>query len=426
MAKKNIGNLVIIGVVALNLALWLLFPPQNDGRPAYWTQYLGEMFSTSAVLLMVCGIVLSTRARFIEPFFGGLDKMYVSHKNVAIAAILLILSHFFTMTTTPDVQTSITIGKLALIGLVLSVGLALAPRLPFWGRHIRLPYHVWRQVHRFTGLFFILGIFHFMGMEVLLLHRTPVVRAYVFPIVIFGALVYVYKELFQGRVKKLFRYRVEQVERLHGSVVEVTLQPEQGVMPFRSGQFLFIGFPGQAGLKEMHPFTISSAPGMQQLRLTIKSSGDFTHDLHTSLRSGAEARIDGGYGMFDYKTGGSRQVWIAGGIGLTPFLSWVRDFGESLDFEIDFFYTVRTPDEILFWEELEAASRRYAGFNLHPVFSNRDGRLDAAKIEALSGPLEGKDVYICGPIALTEAMTKQLVLRGVSPRSIHFEEFNFR
>lgn len=426
MAKKNTGNLVITALVALNLVLWLVFPPQNDGRPAYWTQYAGEMFSTSAVLLMVCGIVLSTRARFLEPYFGGLDKMYLAHKNAAVAAILLILAHFFIMSTTPDVLTSITIGKLALTGLLLSVGLALAPRIPFLGRSIRLPYHVWRQVHRFTGLFFILGIFHFMGMEVLLIHKTPLVRAYVFPIAIFGAVVYVYKELLQARLKKYFSYRVEQVKRLHGSVVEVSLRAEQEKMPFLAGQFLFVGFPGDKHLKEMHPFTISSAPGMEQLKLTIKSSGDFTQELHRGLSAGAQARIDGGYGMFDYKTGGQRQVWIAGGIGLTPFLSWVRDFGESLDFEIDFFYTVRGAEEALFMDELQAAAARYAGFKFYPVFSNRDGRLDAAKIEADSGFLAGKDVYLCGPVALTEAITQQLASAGVPPGKIHFEEFNFR
>jgi len=95
----------------------------------------------------------------------------------------------------------------------------------------------------------------------------------------------------------------------------------------------------------------------------------FTHDLHTGLQAGAHARIDGGYGMFDYKSGGSRQVWIAGGIGVTPFLSWVRDFGGSLDFEIDFFYTVRSPDEALFLDEFQAAARRYSSFHLYPVFS---------------------------------------------------------
>ncbi len=379
MATRKLGNLVIIGLVALNLGLWLGFPPQNDGRPEYWLQYVGEMLSTSAVILMACGIILSTRLRSLEPYFGGLDKMYLSHKNAAISAFLLILAHFFTMSISPGVQTTLTLGKIALIGLVLSVGLALAPRIPFWGGMVRLPYHVWRLTHRFTGLFFIVGIFHFIGMEKLLLRTTPVVRTYVLPFVLLGAAVYVYKELFQARLKKHYAYKVEQVKRLHGAVTEVTLLPEQEGIPFRAGQFLFIGFPGEKKLKEMHPFTISSAPGKEPLKLTIKSSGDFTHDLQTGLDAGAQASIDGGYGMFDYQTGGKRQVWIAGGIGVTPFLSWVRALGESLAFEVDFFYTVRAPDEALFLDEFQDAAGRYASFKVHPIFSNTGGRLDASK-----------------------------------------------
>lgn len=426
MAKNRLGNRVIIAMIIINLTLWIVFPPLNDGRPTYWIQYPGEMLSTSAVILFSCGVFLSTRARFLEPYFGGLDKMYLTHKNVATAAILLILAHFFTMSISPGVQTSITIGKLALIGLLLSVGLALAPRIPFMGRNVRLPYHVWRQVHRLTGLFFILGIFHFIGMEILLIHKTPVVRAYVFPIVLAGAGVYLYKELLQGRIKRKYPYQVEQVRHLHGSVLEITLKPERAKIPFRAGQFVFIGFPGDKQLKEMHPFTISSSPGMDPLKLTVKSSGDFTNNLYTGLQAGAQASLDGAYGQFDYKTGAKEQVWVAGGIGITPFLSWMRDFGQTLDFSIDLFYTVRTPEEALFQGEFQTAADRLTGFRLHPVYSNSDGRLDAAKIVAASGPLQGKDFYLCGPVAMIEALTSQLLKRGLERHRIHFEEFNFR
>lgn len=426
MATKQIGNAVIISLVVLNLLLWLIFPPLNHGEPEYWYQYSGEVFSTSAVLLMACGIFLSTRPRFLEPYFGGLDKMYLAHKNAAVAAVLLLLAHFFTMSISPGVHASISIGKLALIGLVVFVGLALAPRIPFLGRSVRLPYHVWRQTHRFIGLFFILGIFHFIGMQKLLIHTTPVVRAYIFPVAILGAVVYVYRELIQERLKKPFLYRVDQVRRLHGSVVEVSLRPEGGKMPFRSGQFLFVGFPGNPKLKEMHPFTISSTPRVDELKLTVKSSGDFTQELHAALQAGEAAHLEGGYGQFDYKTGGRRQVWVAGGIGVTPFLSWVRDFGETLDFEVDLFYAVRSPDEALFLDEFNQAATRHPGFRVHPVYSNASGRLDVAKIIAASGSLAGKDVYLCGPAAMIEAISRQILQNGLQSGKLHYEEFNFR
>ena len=85
-------------------------------------------------------------------------------------------------------------------------------------------------------------------------------------------------------------------------------------------------------LREPHPFTISSAPHEPDVRLSIKSSGDWTQHLHEHLESGARAFVDGPYGEFNYKTGGHRQIWIAAGIGITPFLSWIRDLqGDAPD-----------------------------------------------------------------------------------------------
>jgi predicted ferric reductase len=111
-------------------------------------------------------------------------------------------------------------------------------------------------------------------------------------------------------------------------------------------------------LNESHPFTISSAPAEDVLRLTIKASGNFTRDLFARLKEGSDAIIEGAYGMFNYKTGGPKQIWIAGGIGLTPFLSFVRDMDGILQHKVDLYYTVRHPEEAVFVEELEAADAK--------------------------------------------------------------------
>ena len=65
---------------------------------------------------------------------------------------------------------------------------------------------------------------------------------------------------------------------------------------------------------------------MEEIKLAVKASGDFTQYMQAHLQAGMEADVEGGYGMFDYRTGSREQLWIAGGIGLTPFLSWIRDF----------------------------------------------------------------------------------------------------
>jgi predicted ferric reductase len=179
-------------------------------------------------------------------------------------------------------------------------------------------------------------------------------------------------------------------------------------------------------LEEQHPFTISSAPHEETLRLSIKSSGDWTQHLHENLQPGANAFVDGPYGEFSYRAGSQTQVWIAGGIGITPFISWIRDFEIAApEKDIDFFYTTTVPEEALFLEEIEKGVR-HAGFRAHISHSARDGRLNADKIIKTCGGLAGKDIYLCGPPPMVEGFRMAFTARGVKPSNIHYEEFSFR
>jgi predicted ferric reductase len=123
---------------------------------------------------------------------------------------------------------------------------------------------------------------------------------------------------------------------------------------------------------------------------------------------------------------GSKQVWIAGGIGITPFLSWIRGFDGALDRNVDFFLTVRVPEEALFLDELEQAQSANPKFHLHLHFSNRDGRLTLEKIVQSSGSVSGKEFFLCGPLPMTLSLKSQLMAAGVPATSIHYEEFSFR
>jgi predicted ferric reductase len=425
MKKIDLGNIVIVALIFFNVLFWLVFPPPDDGRPHYINQWIGEIFSSSALLLMSVNIFLSTRARFLEPFFGGLDQMYQSHKKSAIFAYGLILTHFFTMSISGGFHLSISLGKIALIGISVWVLLALAPRIPFVGGNIQLPYHVWRFTHRFIGLFFLVAVLHLLRIDSLL-KTTPVTRFYVLPIVFAAVLTYGYKELLQDRMKKKYAYVVEQARKLNGNTLELTLKAQKEKLPYKSGQFLFIGFSRDQKLKESHPFTISSSPRMEEIKLAVKASGDFTQYMQTHLQAGMEASVEGGYGMFNYKASSREQLWIAGGIGLTPFLSWIRDFDSHNGFSIDFFYSVRGPEEILYEDEILQAAEQNKNFRAHIICTNLEGKLTVDKIIAASGPVAGKGIYLCGPYPMTMALKKGFIAAGAGAKQIHYEEFNFR
>lgn len=426
MQKNRLGGWFIAGLVVLNWLLWLIFPPPDDGREHFGNQMVAEMFSTSALILMASSIFLTLRPRWVEVYFGGLDKMYRTHRTIAITVGLLLLAHFLIVAVLSQrFHLDPSLAKVAFLGLQVSILLALAPRIPVIGKYFNLAYHRWKPIHRLTGIFFIVGILHSLRIENVMQLTRPVYY-YVLAIAFVGALLYLYKELVEPLVKKRSAYRVEALRRLPGPVTEVTLAPRNGSLRHRSGQFLLVDFPRTRGLNETHPFTISSAPGENRLRLTIKGSGDFTRRLAGELAEGAEARVEGAYGLFDYRSGGPRQIWVAGGIGLTPFLSWVRDFDGQPGPEIDFYYTVRSPEEALFLEEFEQAQAGKSNFHFYLHCSGGEGRLSVEKIATTSGPVTGKEVYLCGPLPMILDLERQFIRGGVTRRSIHYEEFSFR
>ena len=425
--KQKLGNYAIILLVILNVIVWLVFPPIDDGRPNFVRQYVGEVIGSTNIILMACSLFLSTRPKWAEAFFGGLDKMYVTHRRTSTTAFLLIFVHVLTVPiTTTNLRLGNYLAMVAFAGIVSIVLITLAPRIPFLSILSGGTYEGWKNLKRFIGIFFIIAFIHALTIPSPLHALVAITWVQIFFVI--GTLSYLYTELFGRFFKKYLPYKVEAVKHPNSSTTEVTLQAKKNpIRRHRAGQFLFVRFSGDKSLNESHPFTISSAPSEDVLRLTIKASGDFTRYLFRNLHPGTEAVIEGAYGMFDYKTGGQKQIWIAGGIGLTPFLSFIRDMDGNLDQDVELYYTVRHPEEALFLDEIEAASKGNPRLKAHVRFSATDGSLTVEEIlENAGGEVRGHDIYMCGPLPMVQAFTGKFEGLGVSKERIHFEEFNFR
>lgn len=455
MRKKWIGNIAIIVLALANIALWVVFTPADDGTGAgYGRQLFSEILSSTAMVLMASALFLSTRPRYLESFFGGLDKMYHAHKNAAMAALLLVVAHFLIMplggddddfdeaaeSLSPFVEFLADIfgaspvledlgeilGLVAFAGLLALILLTVAPRLPLIGSFTRFSYSRWLKTHKFIGIFFIIGFFHSVTVDSLVL-TEPVLLAYLTGASIVGGICYLYTEILSIFFRKRFSFVVEAVRRLNGTTMEVALKPLTGRPRFTAGQFAFVSFPGDKAMKEPHPFTVSSSPNEDNMRFAIKASGDWTRRLNAHLQCGARARVDGCYGRFNYKMGGQEQIWIAGGIGITPFVSWIRDFEDGPDADVDMFYTVRGEGDLLFADEIASADNRYDHFRLHIKVSSQDGNLTVEEIASrCQGEISNRHVYMCGPIAMMDSMERQFKKMQVPAENIHYEEFNFR
>jgi predicted ferric reductase len=425
--KRNIGSLVIIASVILTVIVWFVFPPENDGSDTFVRRYAGEILGSTVIVLLSFSLFLSTRPKWAEPYFGGLDKMYMTHRRTSTTAFLLLFVHLLTVPiSVTDLRIGNYLAMIAFVGIVSIVLVTLAPRVPFLSKFLTGgTYDGWKRLHRFIGIFFILGFIHSLNVKAL---DALIAITWVQMFFIFGTVSYLYTEIFGGFFKKYIPYTVEAVKHPNPSTTEVTLRPKKGaIRKQRAGQFLFVYFPEDRILKESHPFTISSAPHEDVLRVTIKASGDFTRYLFGNLKPDMGAVIEGAYGMFDYKTGEQKQIWIAGGIGLTPFLAFIRDMDGSLAHDVDFYYTVRHPEEALFVDEIKAAAQKNSRFRPHIRFSATEGSLSMDHIlKNTNGNLKDYHIYLCGPLPMIQAFEKNFLDLGLPKDHIHYEEFNFR
>jgi predicted ferric reductase len=318
------------------------------------------------------------------------------------------------------------LAMIAFIGIITIVLITLAPRIPFLNKLNGETYEGWKSLHRYIGIFFILGFIHSLTIPEPLDALAAITWVQIFFII--GTVSYLYTEFFGRFFKKHLPYTVGAVQHPNAATTEVTLRAKaDSIKRQRAGQFLFVRFPGDKALDESHPFTISSAPSEDVLRLTVKASGDFTRTLFQNLKANAEAIVEGAYGMFDYKTGGPKQIWIAGGIGLTPFLAFIRDMDGNMEHDVDFYYTVRHPEEALFLGEIEAIAENIPRLKVHVHFSATEGSLTVEEIvENAGGDVRTYDIYLCGPLPMVQAFTRKFKESGVPGDQIHFEEFYFR
>src|SRR5215211_6052920 len=245
--KPNTGNLAIIALVVLNVIVWLVFPPVYDGDPNFLRQYAGEIIGSNNIILMACSLFLSTRPKWVEKYFGGLDKMYMTHRYTGTAAFLLIFVHVLTV---PISTTGWRLGNylavIAFTGIVTIVLVTLAPRIPFLSRLAGNDYEDWKKLKRYIGIFFILGFFHSLTVDAL---EARIAITWVMVFFIIGTVSYLYTEIFGGIFKKFLPYKVEAVKHPNNSSTEVTLRAKrEPIKKQRAGQFLFVRFPNDKDL----------------------------------------------------------------------------------------------------------------------------------------------------------------------------------
>jgi predicted ferric reductase len=389
---------------------------------------IGIAIGAAGFVAMALALILAARPRALEPLFGGLDRMYRAHKWLGITALATMALHDMIQPDFDHAVRETSLGKaasdageLAFNALLALIALSWFRRLPF--TRLQIPYQLWRFSHRFMGVLFAIVAFHqfFVDMPA---GVDPALGLLLNVFAIAGLVAWIVTEFIAPRLRRR-AFTVERISR-HGDSTTVTLRPKGRAMRWRPGQFVFFSAP-EAGLAEPHPFTVASAPAPDgRMTLAIRALGGWTRRLPHALCEGMTVRVEGPHGRFDFRKGGARQLWLAGGVGITPFLAWADSLSAEDPHHIHLVYSTRSPEDAIGLEVLRVAAARDPRFSFEVVATTRDGRLTAERlVRSAPFPPGTADLWFCGPAGLRCAVLGGLERLGERPRRVRFEHFDF-
>mgnify|MGYP000392108460 FL=1 len=211
-------------------------------------------------------------------------------------------------------------------------------------------------------------------------------------------------------------------------------------MNFEAGQYAFVSFGDSPFSDRAHPFSFSSCPtDRPKISFTIKELGDFTNTM-ADIKIGSNVFLYGPYGhlALNNRRGPSTQeqgvVLLAGGIGITPMYSILRDMlATNYQKPVKLFYACRSQEDVLYKEELMKLSEQL-NMDLHLIvseasddFSGEKGRLDESYLKEHINFDQYQDYlyFTCGASGFVNSTVSGLeAVGGIPMFNIVFEDFS--
>lgn len=402
--------LIATSFVTTHFALIAPFVPLANVLPAS----LGAMSISS----MALSLILAARWRIVDRIMGGPDKSYHAHRWLGFFALAGALGHWATAEpfgagAVPFLaESGENTGWFAAMGLLL-LTLAAMVRI--------IPYHLWKASHMLMGPIFLLAAYHtFFVASPLAVGVAPWTLMAVVSLV--GLLAWAQTLRRKTEITRLVT--VEHAQPFVGGV-DVTLRSDSPLPKFRPGQFATISHTHARA--EAHPFTIAGGDQTSR-RFVIRAAGDWTDTFVASVAKGDTFRLGRGVGRFLPQTHATRseQLWVAGGVGITPFMAALEHMEPDSSARVILIYCIRTRASAGAIVDVERHAARLPQVDLF-VLNDTDGdRLTSARLtEIVRGMREDAQVYLCGPEGLKDLVTNVWTTLGKTGR-IHSERFDFR
>jgi predicted ferric reductase len=430
--------LVVVANAAVVAGMWVIHGGiRQIGTFGGLLTAAGQITALLGTYLALVGIVLMARSPWLDQIFGlgGLAKW---HKWVGFGTLWLLVGHgvFTTVGFAAEAGTSITdeinallftypFVLMATVALVLMVVVGVAS---IRAARRRLSYETWYGIHLYAYLAVALAFVHELAVGSDFVDDRLAQAYWVALYVAVISLVVVFRIGQPTLLSLRHQFRVAAVEHESPRTVSVYITGRDlDRLPVRAGQFFYWRFLTGGGWWRPHPFSLSAAPNGKYLRITVKDSGDDTR-LIEQLAPGTRVFAEGPYGAF---TGARRRfrraLLIAGGIGITPLRALLEEFRASPG-TITLLYRARSWDDVVFRDELDALAQGKGVKIEYLVGGRQPGNrrahlLDSRTIQRLVPDVRMRDVFICGPETMNNAMRRHLRALGVPNSQINAELF---
>lgn len=442
-----VGLYVFIVISPLLLAVLMDSAPSRS-----WVTEFSVALGFIALMIFFLQFVLIARWKSIPQL--GMDLLIQYHKQMTFVALVFVLAHpillFIEGPSKLGLLNFMDAPHRARFGLLALVALFFIILISVFRKQLRLSYEAWQFLHI---LFAILVVSMSMGHIVLVnFYLGDSAQQLLWLMLSIGVISII---VWMHFVMPILRFRhpwvvsavhmertpgphrmIEGVPDVRDPAWTLTITPDgHPGFKFKPGQFAYLIIKHSPFSINQHPFSISSSSDhmdKHRISFTIKSIGDFTSTIR-HLKPGTRVYVDGPYGLFTlnharYKKG---LVVIAGGIGITPFISMLRTMAERHDTRtVILIYGNEDAKSVIFREELE----RLEGLLnlrivhvLHQAPKGWGGETGFVTRDVLSRSLPANylrlQYFVCGPPIMTNSVEEALGSLGIPASQIATERF---
>ncbi|WP_199830280.1 ferredoxin reductase family protein [Streptomyces viridochromogenes] len=425
-ARWAMWTFVVVNAVIVEA----LFLSAGSGKNGVLT--VAKFFGLHAALLMLFQLLLVARLPWLDRRIG-MDRLTVWHRWVGFSLLWTVLTHatlvvlgYATLDDTSMGKTFLALSGVpaSLLGMLAATIILLIAVISTRSLRRRLRYEVWHGLHLLLYVALGLAFVHQLQ-ETTTFTSSAFATAYWWILWLFA-----FGSLLTGRVamplwrNAYHRFRVTAVVPESDHVVSVYVTGRHlDKLPARAGQFCIWRFPGHNHWWLANPFSLSAAPDGRGLRLTAKAAGSTSAGLR-NVPVGSRAFVEGPYGAFTslHRTRPGALL-IAGGVGITPVRAMLEDQATG---DVVVLYRVRgEADAVLLNEVRHLVALR--GGRLH-LLTGRTAEGAAppfapGSLHRLVPDVTERDVYVCGPPAMTAAVLSSLRALNVPARQVHAERF---